>query len=783
MQKARLSIIAAVVSIAIGLILTSTLGLDKARLALDDLQTSRANAVALVLRDALAEAVSSGRTLADLEHGQSVVEQVAGRDHALTGLAVFDNSWRPLFHAGEPGARPDARHLGHKERSAALAPLVVIEAEWFDVYAPILESNGHVDGWVGARYPASLVDRHLVEIRSVLMILTVFLVGVVAIVGYVVARRESATAQRGVRDNEAPATVTSRLSVVLMIATPLAMAILLASIFVMFDRNLIAAAQDKAQVLVGLAGDELAGDYDLGFTVRGLPGAKSLLEMIVTEQPEIGGFRLTVLARNQRIEAGVRGGRPLAEAFFDLPDEGASHLSLLADGGYVFDHIRAILIDLLVVLFVAVFATREVLRFGLSSARPRAPPNNGVRVGAAEDVRFPVFLFFLGIELSRSFFPLFVADLYEPGLPVSRQIAIALPMSAWVLAVALATPFAGYMTRRWGIRHTLIAGMMPAVVGLCLTATADNLWELIVWRCLTAGGFGLVTVAAILYTATHSQQGARTRSIGIFVAASVAASVCAASIGGILADSIGERATFFVAAAIVALAILVTRANVHDGASLTTGQHPRRGWAAVLRDPVFLFFMVLAAVPSRVVLTGLFYLLVPLTLSDLGYDHSGVGRVMMLFFVTMVVLIPTTGRLADEANAHRSVILSGAFAAAGGAGLLVLGQALAGGAQHLFLALAIIALGAAQCTGRAPMIAYLSVGFPESAARFGPANMVVAFRLVERVGSVSGPLVAAALSQVFGHQGAAGVLAIWLFASALGLGLLFLSGKDDPGLV
>jgi MFS-type transporter involved in bile tolerance (Atg22 family) len=61
--------------------------------------------------------------------------------------------------------------------------------------------------------------------------------------------------------------------------------------------------------------------------------------------------------------------------------------------------------------------------------------------------------------------------------------------------------------------------------------------------------------------------------------------------------------------------------------------------------------------------------------------------------------------------------------------------------------------------------------------------MVVAFRLVERVGSVSGPLVAAALSQVFGHQGAAGVLAIWLFASALGLGLLFLSGKDDPGLV
>ena len=94
--------------------------------------------------------------------------------------------------------------------------------------------------------------------------------------------------------------------------------------------------------------------------------------------------------------------------------------------------------------------------------------------------------------------------------------------------------------------------------------------------------------------------------------------------------------------------------------------------------------------------------------------------------------------------------------------------------QHLVLILAIIALGAEQSASRAPMVAYLGVGFPASASRFGQANLLVAFRMLERVGSMAGPLVAAALSHAFGYEGALTILSIWLLLSALGLGALFL---------
>ena len=201
------------------------------------------------------------------------------------------------------------------------------------------------------------------------------------------------------------------------------------------------------------------------------------------------------MAGGRGIEAGELDSRVLAEADIETPEGGVLRLTLFANSAYALDHLRAMSIDLLVVLFVAMFATREVILFSLGSAMTRAPPAAGVPADSVDDIRFPVFLFFIGIELSRPFFPLFVADLYDPGLPFGRQIAIALPMSAWVLAVVLATPFAGALTRRFGIQRTLIFGMMISAIGLCFTATAQGLWDLIAWRCLTAGGFGLVTVA------------------------------------------------------------------------------------------------------------------------------------------------------------------------------------------------------------------------------------------------------------------------------------------------
>src|SRR5690606_31650004 len=100
----------------------------------------------------------------------------------------------------------------------------------------------------------------------------------------------------------------------------------------------------------------------------------------------------------------------------------------------------------------------------------------------ASDIPFPLFFYIFGVELSRSFFPLYVKTLYEPVAGIDPSIAIALPMSVWVVAMLFTTPFAPGMIRRWGAREALLLGMVPTSIGLVLTAFAGGFFELIAWR-------------------------------------------------------------------------------------------------------------------------------------------------------------------------------------------------------------------------------------------------------------------------------------------------------------
>ena len=140
-----------------------------------------------------------------------------------------------------------------------------------------------------------------------------------------------------------------------------------------------------------------------------------------------------------------------------------------------------------------------------------------VQVLRAGDVQYPLFFFIFGVELSRPFFPLFVRDLYDPALGIAASIAIAMPMSVWVVAMLFTTPLAPTLIRRLGTRNTLLLGLAPTSVGLIATAFATGFIELIAWRCVTAAGFGLVTAAILVRLAITAPERRRALNIGVFV--------------------------------------------------------------------------------------------------------------------------------------------------------------------------------------------------------------------------------------------------------------------------
>lgn len=421
-------------------------------------------------------------------------------------------------------------------------------------------------------------------------------------------------------------------------------------------------------------------------------------------------------------------------------------------------------------------------------ARGGADAIAAIRQAMASDVRLPLFIYIFGIELSRSFFPLYVRELYQPIPFLSEQVTIALPMSLWVAAMLLTTPFGGRFIQRFGARTVLIAGMIPSVFGLFMTAFASNFYELLLWRAITASGFGVVTVTALVFVARFAGEGRRARGLSIFVAASVAASVCATSIGGILADRIGFRGTFLVASVLVILALLLVLSIVDaapkakkEAQEDPSEKKPRSPSWALIGNPKLMLFMAFSAVPARVILTGLFFFLVPLYLADLDFDRSAIGRIMMVYFVAMLVLTPVTANLADRFRAHRLLLIGGGIASACGALILAHAPSYAAqigeGMAIVLIVLGVALIGVGQSFTMTPLMSFLPDGFRAEAARYGLESLFVVFRTVERLGSISGPIIVALMVQHAGLAGAAGMMGFATLAVTTGLLVFFfLSG-------
>ena len=393
-----------------------------------------------------------------------------------------------------------------------------------------------------------------------------------------------------------------------------------------------------------------------------------------------------------------------------------------------------------------------------------------VQVLRAGDVQYPLFFFIFGVELSRPFFPLFVRDLYDPSLGIDASIAIAMPMSVWVVAMLLTTPFAPTLIRRLGTRNTLLLGMAPTSVGLIATAFASGFIDLILWRCLTAAGFGLVTAAILVRLAMTAPERRRALNIGVFVTATGGGSICATAIGGILAERLGYENTFIVGAAIVfaAMTIAFGFLSPDEGVGASFRTLARRRKFGIYGSVKFMAFMAVSALPSRIVLTGFMFFLVPLYLDSIDFGGAAIGRTMMVYFLLLLVMNQVAALTADRFQNHGILILAGGVSA--GAGCLLFVSTV----DNLLLVCGVALIGLGQSLVMTPQVAVLPAYFRTETEAFGTGSVTAAFRVVERGGSMVGPLLAGVILAVAGLEQAGGLIGYGILVTT-GLLALFLA--------
>jgi predicted MFS family arabinose efflux permease len=381
-------------------------------------------------------------------------------------------------------------------------------------------------------------------------------------------------------------------------------------------------------------------------------------------------------------------------------------------------------------------------RFGLTR---EAMETFGARASVT-DVRLPLFVFVMAEELQKSFLPIYIASLDANVSWLSPQMLISVPISVYMATLALATPIAGSWSDRYGPRRIFLAGLLIAIIGFLGAAAARSVLELVIARALGAVGYGMCTIAAQGFIVQVTSRGERTQGISVFVTVLMSASICGTAIGGILADRAGYRVVFVCAAALALVAGLLALRMMSRTEAPGEGRRFRLADLGIaLRNPRFLALVMFAAVPNKIVLTGFLFYAVPLYLAGLHVSEAETARVMILYSLVIVFVGPWVSRFADQRGYSWSLVF--------------LGTLLSGLAMFLLwvradvygVAGAVLAVAIAHAISISPQIALVPEICAEDIAKLGQTTVLGAMRMIERVGSVIGPLLVGALAVRYGY--------------------------------
>lgn len=391
------------------------------------------------------------------------------------------------------------------------------------------------------------------------------------------------------------------------------------------------------------------------------------------------------------------------------------------------------------------------IRDSLAGFQFHSPGQHKVLSSAALDhIRWPFFLLIFADSLSLSFFPVFVGQFYSPDFGIPKSLVVGLPISMFMFTWALSMPWAGSWSDHVGHRRAFAVGASVTTCGLILTAFAQTLFDLLLWRSITAIGYGLVFITAQGYVTQNTPPAERTKGMAMFLSTFFAGSLSGSAIGGILADRLGYDKTILLSALLSAASAFFVlrflRARKADTAARK--KFCMADLKRLLRHPQFAAITFLAAVPAKIALTGFLYYSVPLYLKLLGNNQSTIGRVMMAYGLAIILFSPLIAKLADRVGHLRWFVSVGGFAASLAMFVICYFDNMFG------LLLSVSLLGIAHAIGVSPQLALINDFCRDVVAEVGAGTASGIFRLIERIGNVLGPIIAALLIAHFGFQGA-----------------------------
>jgi MFS transporter, DHA1 family, multidrug resistance protein len=337
------------------------------------------------------------------------------------------------------------------------------------------------------------------------------------------------------------------------------------------------------------------------------------------------------------------------------------------------------------------------------------------------------FVGFTGFTLVMPFLARYMQDL---GLTDTGEIALWTGMTLGVTPAVSASvaPLWGKVGDRFGNKLLVQRSLFSSIIVMVLMSRASQPWHLFALRALQGlvAGYGPLTMTMATLLAPRDQVA---RVIGAVQTAQRIGPAIGPAIGGVLAAAVGLRSTFYVSAAIYAVAFVLLTVMYSEPAK-TAPPHEaveRVSFGNVLAFENFLLLMVVIFLLQLV--DRSFGPVLLLHLTQIGYNTETAAVLAGVLFSTLAIAAVVGHQLAavvlTKATA-RAVIVSAVLIAAAAMAVF----ALAGAVWLLLFAIAVfgVAIGCAMTTtftaahSVIPRHAHgVSFGFLTGASLFGTA--------------------------------------------------------------
>ncbi len=544
-----------------------------------------------------------------------------------------------------------------------------------------------------------------------------------------------------------------------------------------FNRSLAPELARRASLIGETVTADTERALELGIPMESLVGVDEYFTLFLDEFEELDYLAIrdpsgTVVFAPGDVPPGAAGINPPGDSVIEVGDSVVYGFPIELDGAtagsvdvgvdrfFVRSRLQDLALDVGLILIVAMVAAFEVLlalshRIVGRPSLPAAVEGAVAQAGSVADARLVLFLFVVGEELNKSFLPLFIQSADNPtGL--DPAIAISLPIVAYLLTIAIASPFAGRLVAAFGHRGLFLVGLVASAASHLGMVFAGNVLQIIGLRGLTGIGYALATIACLEYMLERMERGSRARTIGVFVAVVIGGTFAGTALGGVLADRLGYQAVFVISffvvvgAGVLALGMMQPgrgHAEVPPAVSV-------RDLIDVLKRPSMLLLLAGVTIPMNVVMAAFLWYLVPLSLAAIGSGAATIARVLMVYYLIILLAGPLAAKLADQHINPRILVGVGSLLS----GVILL---LAATSPSVWtIAVAVLVVGVGHTAVRGPQVALaLDLAdreFPEA----GRGPVLAAMRSLERLGSLAGLLVVAVLAAMFGLDAATAAIGV-----------------------